>query len=150
MEGVFLAGFGDMGHKLAQDVGRDEAIATGKGPVGPELLLDPFVGGELAQALGDLPAVLDREKPQVAGPLAEHEVVCLPDLFRGGSEGGEGVGVARACEFPDYAIEVAWVGADGGHLSGVVVDFIVPGSHVGRWLDGRDLRFPAIGLVCLL
>ena len=118
--------------------------------MGPKLLLNPFVGGELAQALGDLPAVLDHEEPQVAIPLAKHEVVCLPDLFRGGSEGGEGVGVARAREFPDYAIKVSWVGADGGHLGGVVVDFIVPGRHVGRWLDGRDLRFLAIGLVYLL
>ena len=109
--------------------------------MGPELLLDPFVGGELAQALGDLPVVFDREEPQLAVPLAEHEVVCLPDLFGGGSEGGEGVGVARAGEFPDYAIEVAWVGADGGHLGGVVVDLLVPGSHVGRWFDGRNLLF---------
>ena len=150
MEGVFLPGFGDVGHKWARDVCRDEAVATGKGRVGPKLLLYPFVGGELAQALGDLPAVLDREEPQVTVPLAEHEVVCPPDLFGGGSEGGEGVGVARAREFPDYAIEVAWVGADGGHLGGMVVDFIVPGSHVGRWSDGQDRRFLAIGLDYLL
>ena len=56
-------------------------------------------------------------------------MVCLPYLLRGGSEGGEGVGVTRAGEIPDYAIEVAWVGADGGHLGGMVVDLIVPGSH---------------------
>ena len=31
--------------------------------VGTELLLNPFVGGELAQALGDLPAVFDRKEP---------------------------------------------------------------------------------------
>ena len=31
--------------------------------MGPELLLDPFIGGELAQALGDLPAVPDCEDP---------------------------------------------------------------------------------------
>ena len=112
-----------------------------------QLLLNPFVGRELAQVLGDLPAVLNREEPQVAVPLVEHEVVGLPNLFGGGSEGGEGVGVARAGEFPDYAIKVAWVGAEGGQLGGVVVDLIFPGCHVGRCFDGQDLRFPAIGLV---
>ena len=61
--------------------------------------------------------------------MPEHEVVGLPDFFGGGSEGGEGVGVARAGEFPHYTIEVAWVGADGGHLQVVVVDFIIPGRH---------------------
>ena len=61
----------------------------------------------------------------------KHEVVCLPNLLRGGSEGGVGVGVARAGEFPDYAIEVTWVGVDGGHLKGMVVDFIIPRRHVG-------------------
>ena len=71
-------------------------------------------------------------------------------MFWGGSEGGEGIGVARAGEFPDYAIEVAWFSADGGHLGGVVVDLIVPGSHVGRWFDGRNLLFPAEGFVYLL
>ena len=90
------------------------------------MLLNPFVGGELAQALGDLPAVLDREEPQVAIPLVEHEVVCLPDLFGGSSEGGEGVGEAGACEFPDDAVEVAWVGLDGGHLGRMGVNHSVP------------------------
>ena len=56
-------------------------------------------------------------------------MVCLSDLFRRGSEGGKGIGVARAGEFPDYAIKMALVGADGGHLGGMVVDFIVPGRH---------------------
>ena len=41
----------------------------------------------------------------------------------------DALGVTRTSEFPDYAIEVAWVGADGGHLGGMVVDFIVPGRH---------------------
>ena len=58
-------------------------------------------------------------------------MVGLPNLLGGGSEGGKGVGVARAGEFPDYAIEVGWVGADGGHLEGMVVDFIIPRRHVG-------------------
>ena len=63
MEGVFLLGFGDVGHECARDLGHDEAIATGEGSVCLQLLLNPFVGGELAQALGDLPAVLDCEEP---------------------------------------------------------------------------------------
>ena len=98
--------------------------------MGTELLLDPFVGGELAQALGDLPAVFDREEPQVAVPLAQHEVVCLAYLFGGGSEGGESVGKARAGEFPDDAVEVAILVADGGHLGCMVVDLSIPGRHV--------------------
>ena len=118
-----------MGHKWPRDIGSDKAVTSGEGLVGPQLLLNPFVGGEVAQALEDLPVVLDHEEPQVAIPLAEHEVVCLPDLFWRGSEGGEGVGVARASEFPNYAIKVAWVGADGSHLGSVVVDFIFPGGH---------------------
>ena len=35
----------------------------GEGPVCLQLLLNPFIGWALAQALGDLPAVLDREEP---------------------------------------------------------------------------------------
>ena len=98
--------------------------------MGTELLLVPFLCGELAQALGDLPAVFDREEPQVTVPLALHEVVCLPYLLWGGSEGGEGVGKTRAGEFPDDAVEVAILVADGGHLGCMVVDFSVPRRHV--------------------
>ena len=97
----------------------------------PQLLLDPFVGGELAQALGYLPALLNYEEPQVAISLAKHKVIGLPNLFRRGSEGGECVDIARAGEFPDYAVEVVWVCMDGGHLEGVVVDLILPRRHVG-------------------
>ena len=75
----------------------------------------------------------------------EHEVVGLPYLFGGGSEGDEGVGKDGASEFPDNAVEVAWVGADGGHLGRMGVDFVFPSGH-----DARDLSFPAIGLVYLL
>ena len=107
MEGVFLPRFGDVGLEWARDVGGDEGVAAWEYPVDTELLLYPFIGGELAQAFGDLPAVLDREEPQVTVPLAQHEVVGLPYLFWGGSEGGEGVGKARAGEFPDNAVEVA-------------------------------------------
>ena len=56
-------------------------------------------------------------------------MVCLFDLFWTGSERGEGIVVARAGEFPDYAIEVALVGADGGHLGAMVVNLIIPGRH---------------------
>ena len=130
MEGVFLPRFGDVGLERAHDVDGDEGVATWEYPVGTELLLYPFIGGELAQALGALPAVFDREEPQVTVPLAQHKVVCLPYLFWGGSEGGEGVGKARVGEFPDNAVEAAFVVADGGHLGRMGVDLIVPGRHV--------------------
>ena len=106
--------------------------------MGAQLLLYPLVGGELAQALGDLPVVLDCEEPLVAIPLAEHEVVCLPDLFGGGSEGGEGVGKARAGEFPDNAVEVAILVADDGHLGCMGVDLSIPERHVevAEWWVG--------------
>ena len=149
-EGIFLLRFGNVCYEWPRDVGGDEAVTSREGPMGPVLLLNPFVGGELAQALGDLPVLLDCEDPQVAVPLAQREVVCLSDLFRRCSEGGEGVDVARAGEFPDYAIEVAMVVADDGHLGGVVVNFIIPESHFWVMMDGQDLRFLAIGLVYLL
>ena len=99
--------------------------------MGTELLLYPLIGRELAQALGDLPAVFNRKEPQVAVPLAEHEVDCLPYLFEGGSEGGEGVGEAGVSEFPDDAVEVAWAGSDGSHLGRMGVDLGFPRRHVG-------------------
>ena len=126
MEGVLIPVFGDVGLQWAREVCGDKGVAAGECPVGPELLLYPFIGGELAQALGDLPAVLDREEPQVTVPWAQHEVVGLPDLFGGGSEGGEGVGKARADEFPGNNIEVAMLVADGGHLGGMGVDLGFP------------------------
>ena len=129
MEGVFLPGFGDVGRKGPRNEGHDVTIMAGKGDVGSQLLLNPLVGGELAQTLGDLSAVLDHEEPQVGIPWAEYEVVHLPDLFRGGSEWEEGVGKARAGDFPDDAVEVAWVGADGGHLCRLGVDFVILGQH---------------------
>ena len=141
VEGVLLPGFGDVGLEWVRDVGGDEGVAAWEGlqVVGPELLLYPFVDGELDQALGDLPAVFDREEPQVAIPLAQHQVVCLPYLFGGGSEGGEGVGKARAGEFPDNAVDAAFVVADGGHLGRMGVDFSIPRRHVvvtERWVGG--------------
>ena len=134
MEGVLRPGFGDVGLEWAGDVCGDEGVATRECPVGTELLLYPLVGGELAQALGDLPAVLDREEPQVAVLLAQHEVVCLSYLFGGGSEGGEGVGKARAGEFPDNAVEVAILVSDGSHLGCMGVDLGIPRRHAsGEW-----------------
>ena len=130
MKGVFLPGFGDVGLEGARDVGGDKGVAPRECPMGTELLLNPFVGGELAQTLGDLPTVFNREEPQVAIPLAQHEVVCLPYLLGGGSEGGEGVGKARAGEFPDDAVEVAILVVDGGHLGCMGVDFFIPARHV--------------------
>ena len=62
--------------------------------------------------------------------MAQHEVVCLPYLFWGGSEGGEGVGKAMAGEFPDNAIEAAFMVADGGHLGRMGIDLSIPGRHV--------------------
>ena len=95
--------------------------------MGLQLLLDTFVGGELAQAFRDLPAVFDRKEPKVTVSFAQYEVVFLAYLFGGGSEGGEGIGKAWAGEFPNDAIEVAWVGSDGGHLCCMDVDLSVPG-----------------------
>ena len=43
--------------------------------------------------------------------------------------GGESVGEAGACEFPDNAIEVARVASDGGHLGRVGVDFSITRRH---------------------
>ena len=63
VEVVFLPRFGDGGLEWARDVGSDKGVAAWECPMGTELLLYPFVGGELAQGLGDLPAVLDREEP---------------------------------------------------------------------------------------
>ena len=54
MEGVLLAGFGNVGHKQPTDVCRDEVVMVEKVCVGMQLLLYPLVGGELAQALGNL------------------------------------------------------------------------------------------------
>ena len=129
MKGVLLSRFGDVGCEWPRDVYHDEAVMVGEGYVGMQLLLYPLVGGELAQVLGNLLAVFNHEEPQVAILLAEHELVCLPYLFGGGSEGGEGVGEAVAREFPDDAVEVAWVGSDGSHLSRMGVNLSIPRRH---------------------
>ena len=99
--------------------------------MGAQLLLNPLVGGELTQILGNLSAVFDHEASQVAVPGAKHEVVCLPELLGGGSEWEVGVGKAGAREFRDNAFEVAWVGSDGGHLGRMGIDLGFPRGHVG-------------------
>ena len=80
-----------------------------------------------------MPAVLARKEPQVAVSLAasEHEVVCLPYLLQGGSEWDKGIGQALEREFPDNAIEVAWVGVDGGHLECLGIDLVILGHCCG-------------------
>ena len=70
MEGVVLLGFGDVDDNWGRHVGREEAVAQWEGFLCLQLLLDPFVCWELAQALGDLPAIFDCKEPQVTVPLA--------------------------------------------------------------------------------
>ena len=130
MEGILLPGFGNVGLERARDVGSDKGVAPRECSMGTKLLLYPFVGGELAQALGDLPAVLDREESQVTVPLTQHEVVCLPYLFWGGSEWGEGIGKAWSSEFPDNAMEVANGVVEGCHLCRMGVDLGFTRRHV--------------------
>ena len=74
--------------------------------------------------------VFNCEQPQIAVPLAEQEVVCLPDLLGEGSEGGEGVDEAEVREFPDDDVEVAWVGSNGGNLGRMCIDLCIPTRHV--------------------
>ena len=52
-------------------------------------------GGVLPEAGCDLSVVFDRKQPQVAVALLEHEVVCLPVLFWGGTKGKSGICEAR-------------------------------------------------------
>ena len=78
MEWVFLAGFGDMGREWPRDVGRDKAVMARKSCMRSQLLLHPLVGGELAQALGDLPVVPLWFEKNVA---KTHFKMCLFDTF---------------------------------------------------------------------
>ena len=126
MEWIFLALLGDVGREWPRDICCDETVMAGEGFVGLQLLFYPLVGGKLVQTLRDLSAVFNCEEPQVAVPLAQPLEVCLHYFFRGGSEGGEGVGEAWAREFPDDAVEVAWAGSDGGHLGRKGIDLCIP------------------------
>ena len=95
VEGVLLLGFGDLGLERPGDVGSDERITSGETGVCAELLLHTFIRGVIPQAGCHLPAVLNRKQAKVAVSLLEHEVVSLPDLFRGGAEGEPCIGGAR-------------------------------------------------------
>ena len=70
--------------------------------------------------------VFNCEQPQVVVPLADYEVVCLPYMLWGGTEGGVSGGEARASEFPDDAVEETWVGSDGRYLGHMGVDLRIP------------------------
>ena len=118
MEGVLLPGLGDVGLERPRNVCSDERVASAEVGVGAELLLDSGKGGVLPQTGCDLSAVLDRKQAKVAVALLEHEVVCLPDLFRGGSEGKPGIGEAR-------------FGEGGMGAAGVAVLFGLGGLDVG-------------------
>ena len=128
MEGVFLPGFGDVGLEGPRDICSDERVASAEVVMEAELLFDPGVGGVLPQAGCDLSAVLDREQTEVAVALLEHEVVCLPYLFGGGTEWEPGIGEARFGEGAVCVVMVAVfrglglldVGGDGGGPGGVV------------------------------
>ena len=92
MEGVFLPGFGDVGLEGPIDIGCDEQVASAEVVALAALLLNTREGGVSPQRGGDLPAVFDYKQSEVAVALLEHEVVCLPDLFRGSTEGQPGIG----------------------------------------------------------
>ena len=53
------------------------------------------IGGVLPQAGCYLSVVSDCKQTEVAVALLEHEVVSLPNLFGGGTEGKPGIGRAR-------------------------------------------------------
>ena len=95
MEGVLLPGFGDVGLEGPRDVCRDERVASAEVGFQAELLLDMMEGGVLSQTGCDLSAVFNRKQAKIAVTLLEHEVVCVPYLFRGGMEREPGVGKAR-------------------------------------------------------
>ena len=63
--------------------------------MGAELLLDLGERGVLPQAGCNLSAVFDRKQTEIAVALLEHEVVCLPYLLGGASEGEPGICEAR-------------------------------------------------------
>ena len=107
MEGVFLPEFGDVGREWPRDVCSDELVAFADGRVHAKLLLDSGERGVSPQAGCNLSAVLDCKQMQVAVALLEHEVVCLPDLFLGGSEGEPSIDKARLGEGGVGAVSVA-------------------------------------------
>ena len=136
VEGIFLPGFCDVGLEWPRDVSSDERVASAEVGVHAELLLDTREGGVLPQAACDLSAVLDRKQAKVAVALLEHEVVYLPDLFGGGTEGEpaiceawfgvRGVSPVRVAVF--LGLGVLDVGGNGCRLGGVVGCHFVGGK----------------------
>ena len=128
MEGVFVAGFGDVGLERPGDVCSDEGITSAKGLVCDELLLDMGKRGVLPQAGCNLSAVFNRKQAKVAVALQEHEGVCLPYLFWEGTEREPGIREPRLGEGGVCALLlavflglcVAYVGGDGGAPGGVI------------------------------
>ena len=96
-------------------------------------MLDTGESGVLPQADCDLSAVLDREQTEVAVALLEHEVVCLPDLLWGGSEGKPGVCEARFGEGGVSTVFVAvFLGLGGSEVGGNSgAPGVVGGCHFG-------------------
>ena len=81
MEGVLLSGLGGVGNERSGDVGCNERITTLERRMHTELLLDTGEFWVGTQALGDLPAVLDRKEPEAAITSFQHKVISLPNLF---------------------------------------------------------------------
>ena len=143
MEGVLLPGFGDVGLERPRDVCSDEGVASAEVGVHAELSLDTREGGVLPQAGCDLPAVFNRKQTVVAVALLEHEVVRLPNLFGGGTEGKSGIcearfgegGVGAVCVAVLFGLGGSEVGGDGGAPGGVV------GRHGGLETKLSRCRF---------
>ena len=87
-----------MGLEGPRDVCSDERVASAEVGVYAALLLDTREGGVLPPTGCNLSAVFNRKQAEIAVDLLEHEVVCHPDLFRGGMEGKSGICEARSGE----------------------------------------------------
>ena len=93
-------------------------------------MLDSGKCGVLPQTGCDLSAVFDRKQMEVAVAQLEHEVVCLPYLFWGGSEGEPGICKARFGEGGVSA--VSWTFLRGLCLGDVSGDCLAQGGCSGR------------------
>ena len=93
-----------------------------------ELFLEAGEDGVLPQTGCNLSVVFNHEQAEVAVALLEHEVICLPYLFGGGTEGEPGIGKAKFGEGGVGAFLMAFffglgsldVGHNGGGPRGVV------------------------------
>ena len=121
-----------MCHECHGDVCRNELIVAAEDWVFAELWLNARKGWVCTQALGDLLAVSDREKSQVAVAVLEHQVVGFSDLFVGSREREDSV-----CEFwfgegGNYAIGGFFDGCPKlGGMGGELVEFGTPGGLEG-------------------